>query len=96
MANGMNTNCRYKMIVHIGYIVLTICILVHSNQKTAAKAHIGKFLEMIEQWNFHISDLAIVGAGIGGISTAYWLKYYLNESIAITIYESNEVYSKYS
>ena len=63
------------MIVRIGYIVLTICILVHSDQnETAAKARI-----------------AIVGAGIGGISTAYWLKYYLNESITITIYESNEV-----
>ena len=81
------------MIVRIGYIVLTICILVHCNQdETAAKPHIGKFLEMIKQWNFHIFGLAIVGAGIGGISTAYWLKYYLNESIAITIYESNEVY----
>jgi protoporphyrinogen oxidase len=36
-------------------------------------------------------DLAIVGAGIGGISTAYWLKYYLNDSVAITIYESKQV-----
>jgi hypothetical protein len=35
--------------------------------------------------------LAIVGGGIGGIATAYWLKYYLNDSIAITIYESKQV-----
>jgi len=39
--------------------------------------------------------LAIVGAGIGGISTAYWLKYYLNDSVAITIYESNQVCLKF-
>jgi protoporphyrinogen oxidase len=32
-----------------------------------------------------------VGGGIGGISTAYWLKYYLNDSVAITIYESKQV-----
>ncbi|CAF1404670.1 unnamed protein product [Adineta steineri] len=37
------------------------------------------------------THVAIVGAGIGGISTAYWLKYYLNDSVAITIYESNQI-----
>lgn len=37
------------------------------------------------------AHVAIVGAGIGGIATAYWLKHYLNDSIAITIYESKQV-----
>ncbi|CAF0905060.1 unnamed protein product [Rotaria sordida] len=37
------------------------------------------------------THIAIVGAGLGGISTAYWLKYYLNDSVAITIYESDQV-----
>ncbi|CAF1168096.1 unnamed protein product [Rotaria magnacalcarata] len=37
------------------------------------------------------THIAIIGAGIGGIATAYWLKYYLNDSVAITIYESDQV-----
>ncbi|UJR30718.1 hypothetical protein I4U23_018238 [Adineta vaga] len=37
------------------------------------------------------THVAIIGAGIGGVSTAYWLKHYLNHSVAITIYESNQI-----
>ena len=32
-----------------------------------------------------------MGGGIGGMATAYWLKYYLNDSVGITIYESKDV-----
>ncbi|CAF0806793.1 unnamed protein product [Didymodactylos carnosus] len=37
------------------------------------------------------THVAIVGSGIGGVTCAYWLKHYLNDSVSITIYETNEV-----
>jgi hypothetical protein len=46
---------------------------------------------MTDELFIYFLGLAIVGGGIGGIATAYWLKYYLNDSIAITIYESKQV-----
>ncbi|CAF1145595.1 unnamed protein product [Adineta ricciae] len=36
------------------------------------------------------THVAIIGAGIGGTSAGYWLKHYLNDSVAITIYESGQ------
>lgn len=80
------------MIVHLGYILLIICVFVQCQQDETLKTHVGKFREMIKDTDYClIFGLAIVGGGIGGIATAYWLKYYLNDSIAITIYESKEV-----
>jgi len=91
MANSIGAICRYNMIVRVGCSLLIICVIVQCNNDETGKTHVGKSDEMNKKDNSCSSGLAIVGAGIGGISTAYWLKYYLNDSIAITIYESNEV-----
>jgi hypothetical protein len=92
MANSIDENCRYNMIVRVGYILLIICVCVQCDYDETAKTHVGKFNEMNKVLNYSFFlVLAIVGGGIGGISTAYWLKYYLNDSVAITIYESKQV-----
>ena len=92
MVNTIDGICRYNNIVHISCILLIICGFVQSDHDETAKTHVGEFKKMNKRWNLlFLFGLAIVGGGIGGISTAYWLKYYLNDSVAITIYESKEV-----
>ena len=42
MANSIDTICRYNMIVHIGYILLVICVFVQCDTDETAKTHVGK------------------------------------------------------
>jgi Mn2+/Fe2+ NRAMP family transporter len=73
-------------------VVLLLCFRLQAtldNEKP--QTHIGESIVLPEGQLFIPSSLAIVGAGIAGITTAYWLKYYLNDSVALTIYDKNEV-----
>lgn len=66
---------------------------VRTTDEEPVKAHVGTSSWYVETMttSFFLLRLAIIGAGLGGLSTAYWLKHYLNDSIAITIYENDQV-----
>ncbi len=46
MANSIDENCRYNMIVRVGYILLIICVCVQCDYDETAKTHVGKFNQM--------------------------------------------------
>jgi hypothetical protein len=46
MANSIDGNCRYNMIVRVGYILLIICVFVQCEHDETAKIHVGEFKEM--------------------------------------------------
>ena len=80
------------MIVQFGYVFLLIaCVSVCCGQDEKPKTHVGECDMKRSNRILCFCDLAIIGAGIGGVSAGYWLKHYLNDSVAITIYESDQV-----
>ena len=81
------------MIVQFGCVFLLIaCVSVRCEQDEKPKTHVGEYdVKRINRILCVFYDLAIIGAGIGGTSAGYWLKHYLNDSVAITIYESGQV-----
>ena len=79
-------------VIGVSFLLLLVCLAVQCERDDqTAKTHVGEFHRFDEDRRWPFPSLAIVGAGIGGISTAYWLKHYLNDSIAITIYETDRV-----
>ena len=41
MAKGVDAYCRFNMIVHIGYILLIICVIVQCDYDETSKTHVG-------------------------------------------------------
>ncbi len=54
MANSIDGNCRYNMIVRIGYILLIICVVVQCEHDETAKTHVGMFKEMNKDSNYYL------------------------------------------